>query len=90
MIFLLWFIQRANEPISSTNSISTIKALMRIFATHGIPEQMVSDNGTPFNSKEFQSFCKANNTKHTFSATYHTNSEAERFVQTFKSNVKCR
>jgi len=72
--------------------MSTIKALMKMFATHGIPEQIVSDNGTQFTSDEFKSFCNANNIKHSLSATYHpsTNGETERFVQTFKNNMKCR
>lgn len=79
-------------PMNSANSLNTIKALMRIFPTHGIPGQIASDNGTQFTSNEFQTFCKANKTKHTFNATYHpaTNGRAERFVQTFMSNMKRR
>jgi len=79
-------------PMTSTTAYSTVRVLMSLFATHGIPEQIVSDNGPQFVSSEFDSFCKGNNIKHIRSAPYHpaTNGEAERFVQTFKSNMKCR
>ena len=79
-------------PMQSTTTNCTIKALMKVFCTHGIPERLVSDNGPQFTSEEFADFCKANGISHTFSPPYHpsTNGEAERFVQTFKRNMKCR
>ena len=65
---------------------------MQIFATHGLPERTVSDNGPQFTSQEFKDFVEVNGIHHTFSAPYHpsTNGEAERLVQTFKHNMKCR
>ena len=79
-------------PMESTTSLSTIKVLMRIFATYGLPERIVTDNGPQFSSHEFKNFLDLNGIFHTFSAPYHpsTNGEAERFVQTFKHNMKCR
>lgn len=79
-------------PTQSTTALSTIRALMSVFATHGLPERIVSDNGPQFTSQEFQEFLTVNGIYHTLSATYHpaTNGEAERFVQTFKMNMKCR
>ena len=79
-------------PMQSTTSLCTIKALMQIFSTHGLPERVVSDNGPQFCSQEFKNFLDVNGIHHTFSAPYHpaTNGEAERFVQTFKHNMKCR
>ena len=70
----------------------TVKTLRSIFSTHGIPLRVVTDNGPQFVAKEFEDFCTANGVKHTLSAPYHpaTNGEAERFVQTFKRNLKCR
>lgn len=63
--------------------------LMKISATHSISEQIVSDNGTQFTSSDFHSFCRANNIRLAFSATYHpaTNGESDRFVQTLKSDI---
>ena len=79
-------------PTQSTTALSTIRALMALFATHGLPERIVSDNGPQFTAQEFQEFLTVNGIRHSLSATYHpaTNGEAERFVQTFKHNMKCR
>ncbi len=68
-------------------SMSTVAILRSIFATHGIPELIVSDNGTPFTSHEFQTFIQCNGIRHNTSAPYHpaTNGLAERAVQTFKT-----
>ena len=74
----------------NATSSSTITALRSIFATHGIPELLVSDNGSVFTSVEFKIFTKNNGIRHTTSAPYHpaTNGLAERAVQTFKSFLK--
>ena len=32
-------------------------ALEKIFATHGLPEQIKSDNGPPFQSAAFKAYC---------------------------------
>ena len=73
-----------------TTTEKTITELRKIFATHGLPEQLVSDNGAQFTSYEFEEFLKCNGIKHIRSAPYHpaTNGEAERFVQTFKHAMK--
>ena len=54
-----------------------------MFAAYGLPEQVVSDNGSQFT---FVDFMKGNGIKHIKSTPYHpsTNRLAERFVQTFK------
>ena len=72
------------------NSKQTIAILRSIFATHGIPELIVSDNGTPFTSQEFREFTQQNGIRHNTSAPYHpaTNGLAERAVQTFKSYLR--
>ena len=39
---------------------STIEKLQNMFATYGVPSQLVSDNGPRFKSEEFQTFLKRN------------------------------
>ena len=39
--------------MKSTTSTATIQELRRMFVTYGIPEQLVSDNGPQFISREF-------------------------------------
>lgn len=76
--------------VKSATSSTTITALRSVFATHGIPELLVSDNGSVFTSAEFKDFVRYNGIRHTTSAPYHpaTNRLAERAVQTFKSFLK--
>ena len=47
--------------ISSTSSQATIHA---IFAIHGLPDIIVSDNGTAFTSSEFNDFVQKNGIRH--------------------------
>ena len=54
----------AVEIINSTSARTTICALEKIFAIYGIPSTLKSDNGPPFKSKEFASFCENQGIKH--------------------------
>lgn len=76
--------------MKTITSAATIEKLRQAFASNGLPTELVSDNGRQFTSDEFQQFLKANNIRHTLSPPYHpsTNGEAERFVRTFKTNMK--
>ena len=71
---------------SSTTAARTIEALRLLFASYGVPNQLVSDNSPQFVSKEFADFMAGNAVKHIRVAPYHpaSNGLAERFVQTFK------
>lgn len=75
--------------VSSTSAEATIEKLRLTFATHGLPETIVSDNGPSFTSCEFQEFLRCNGVKHLRSAPYHpaSNGLAERAVQTVKAGV---
>ena len=77
-------------PMSSTTSQATIRALRQLFAAHGLPQQLVSDNGPQFSSEEFATFLAKNGVKHIRSSPYHpsTNGLAERFVRTLKKAMK--
>lgn len=76
--------------MGSTTSLATIQALRRMFASYGIPRQLVSDNGPQFSSLEFTTFLARNGVKHILTAPYHpsSNGQAERFVRTLKQGLK--
>ena len=70
--------------MNSTTATKTVEELRKLFSTHGLPEQLVSDNGPQFVAEEFRSFMRNNDIKHIRSTPYQpaTNDLAERFVQT--------
>ena len=72
--------------MQTTTAEKTIQVMRGMFAAYGLPEQVVSDNGSQFTSQEFAEFMKRNGIKHIKSTPYHpsTNGLAEQFVQTFK------
>ena len=76
---------------NSATSTATIELLRRTFATLGLPEVVVSDNGTAFTSSEFAEFLKKNRIHHVRTPLYHPSSNGlvERAVQTFKESFKC-
>ena len=61
-----------------------------VFARHGIPETVITDNGPQFNSKEFEMFAKEWNFVHVTSSPYcaRSNGMAERTIQTVKKVLK--
>ena len=77
------------HPVSSATSASTIETLREIFSIHGLPEVIVTDNGTCFTSAEFHKFVSYNGIVHVKTAPYHaaSNGLAERAVQIFKSGI---
>ena len=52
------------EIIKSTAAKEVLPAMERIFATHGIPETLKSDNGSPFQRQAFRSFAEEKGFKH--------------------------
>ena len=56
--------------VSSTMTQKTITVLNEIFATHGFPRVLVSDNGPQFTSSEFEEFLQQNNIIHYKSPPY--------------------
>ena len=77
-------------PTQPTPSHATIELLRSIFAQFGLPETIVSDNGSCFVSEKFQQFLKAHGIKQITSAPYHPSSNglAERAVQIVKKGLK--
>ena len=78
------------HTMPSITSSQTIEKLRSIFATHGLPKTIVSDNGPSLVSSEFKKFLQLNRIRHITSAPYHpsTNGLAERAVQTVKQGIK--
>ncbi|XP_039764273.1 uncharacterized protein K02A2.6-like [Pararge aegeria] len=77
------------EMLKTTASV-TINSLRSVFARFGLPCQLVTDNGPPFLSEEFKTYCLKNCIKHTTSAPYRPqgNGEAENAVKTVKKIIK--
>ena len=77
-------------PMFTTTASATIQALRFLFATHGLPEEIVSDNGPQFVAQEMKEFLKSNGIRQCLSSPYHpaSNGEAERAVRTFKQAMK--
>ena len=67
--------------LPDTSSPTIIKYMMSIFARHGIPKTVVSDN--PFDTAEFKKFQREWDFKLTTSSPYHpkSNGMAERNIQ---------
>ena len=76
--------------LTSQKSSEAIRALKSIFARHGIPEILRSDNGPQFACTEFDQFSKEFAFTHITSSPKlpQANGEAERAVQTVKNALK--
>lgn len=72
----------------STNSKSLLPYLDEVFSMFGIPKSIKSDNGPPFNSKDFADFCERNNIQHNKITPYWP--RANGLVENFMKNLtKC-
>ena len=82
-----WFEAFLGQGSTSALTIARLRAL---FAREGLPEVVVSDNGTCFTSQEFQEFMSINGISHVTTAPYHpaSNGLAEHAVQTLKGGLK--
>ena len=80
------------EAFCTQNATSNdvIAKLRPLFATFGVPETIVSDNGTCFVSEEFEHFLIQNGIKHSTTAPYHpaSNGLAEHAVHIIKHGLK--
>ena len=77
-------------PMSTTSASATIRALCSLFAMHGLPEEIVADNGPQFVAGEMKDFLTANSVHLCLSSPYHpaSNGEAECAVRTFKEAMR--
>ena len=77
-------------PTQTSTTQVTIEKLRTVFATHGLPDMVVSDNGSCFTSDEFSNFMQQNGIRHVTTAPKHPSSNglAERYVRIFKEGMK--
>ena len=75
------------QDMRSTISTRVISVLKSWYSRHGIPMTLISDNGPPFNSKDFKAFGAEWDFHHVTSSPYHpqSNGRAEKAVKTCKS-----
>ena len=80
------FIELSQLPDLSSNAL--IKAIKPVFATHGAPATLITDNGTNFISSKFRRFLRYVN--HITSSPHHhqSNGQAEAAVKLMKGIIK--
>lgn len=78
------------SKLTGINAAATIKHIKPHFARHGIPEEVISDNGPQFNCTEFKAFAREYEFTHITSSPMYpkSNGAAERTVQTVKKTLK--
>ena len=76
--------------LTNMTSGQTIGKMKNMFAHLGIPDEVVTDNGTQFSSDKFRVFAETYGFGHTTSSLYfpQSNGELERAVQTAKKILK--
>ena len=76
--------------MSTSTSAATIENLHVMVATHGLPDVLVSDNGSCFTCQEFLEFMRLNGIKHVRSAPFKpaSNGQAECAVQIIKQGLR--
>ncbi|XP_064479921.1 uncharacterized protein K02A2.6-like [Ornithodoros turicata] len=75
-------------PVKSTSAESTIDVLRLVFAQHGLPDLIVSDNGPAFASAQYLDFLTRSGIRRMLVPPYHpaSNGAAKRVVQLLKTN----
>ena len=78
------------EIVKSTSAATVIPKLDKVFSEFGVPDVAKSDNGPPFNSKDFASFADDLGFKYrkVTPKWARANGEVERFVRTVKKVIK--
>lgn len=76
--------------VKSASAFDTMEELRIMFARYGLPQCVVSDNGSHFTAGEFQEFFKNNGITHVYTAVYHPSSNGlvEKAVGTVKLGLR--
>ncbi|XP_037571125.1 uncharacterized protein K02A2.6-like [Dermacentor silvarum] len=78
------------EELCGTQTKHVVQFLSNLFARHGIPDVLRSDNGPQYSSLEFLQFMSSWGVRHATSSPHYaqSNGEAERAVQTAKNIIR--
>lgn len=78
------------EIMKSTSAKSVMTKLDRMFATHGLPDEIRSDNGPPFTSREINNYMKERGIRHRRVTPLwpQANGEAEAFMKPLGKAIK--
>lgn len=78
------------QQLKGQSSYEVIEQLKKWFSVHGVPEELQSDNGTQYMSREFKIFQKEWGFNHVTSSPHHHqgNGLAEKAVQTAKNILR--
>lgn len=78
------------DSLSSKTGTVIISKLKKHFATHGIPNELHSDNGPPYNSVEYANFMRSTGVEHITSSPLYaqSNGRVENAVKTAKNLLK--
>ena len=76
--------------VNAATTLATVEKMRSTFAAHGLPEILVTDNGSQFTSSNFEEFLTKNGIRHIRSSPYHpaSNGLAERAVQILKNGLR--
>ncbi|KAM7283094.1 uncharacterized protein ISCGN_000254 [Ixodes scapularis] len=76
--------------VHNVTTASVIDFLKFVFAREGLPEEIVTDNGPQFISKEFTEFLKTQGIRHLRTSLYYpqANGQVERFNRVLKSTIQ--
>ena len=72
--------------MNSTTATKTVEEMRRLFTTHGLLEQLVSDKGPQFVAEEFRSFVRNKGIKYIRSTPYHP--ATKWFGRVIRTNVQ--
>ncbi|XP_013911758.1 PREDICTED: uncharacterized protein LOC106540965 [Thamnophis sirtalis] len=72
--------------MTSTTAEAVIKALLRLFSTHGLPDILVSDNRPQFTAMQFETFLASQGIRHALVTPFHpaSNGQVEKMVRSAK------
>ncbi|KAL3199800.1 hypothetical protein MRX96_043779 [Rhipicephalus microplus] len=75
--------------MNSTTTEKPVERLRGVFASYGLPEEVVTDNRPQFTAKSFTVFLLKNGVRYNRTPPYHpaSNGSAERCVQTVKRDL---